>query len=1259
MADEVKTIRIVVDASRAVDGSAAATRAWDRMERSQAAATSSLERMEKALGGVGIWLKANLAMMAADLVARLVQMAKSAFDAASNLGELSEQLGITSQGLQALQLSAVQNNLKLEQLETGISKFSQKIGEAAGGSKQMIDALNEIGVKILDMQGNLRPTEDVLTDVAKAITSMDDPAKRAAAAVDFFGKAGTRMLPTLRDIAGGLELMEAKARAAGTMISDETSAKLDTLGDRAERVGLVLRRHLAEGLVWIVDFIDRNKNWLAPVIIPLEWLYNEGPAAFQRITVAMGDWLDSGRSALDDMVVAGGRFAAGFLEALRSIPEQLGKLFVDGMNAALEALENGLNRMTGALADSWLGQALGINGQSISLGRLSGGGASATDRNAGIKAAEDEAEKTLRERYTRDYAGERALQRAADAASAFYADEGVRSQNTTTGSRNPTASGSGGESPEEKYAKLMRQLQETAAAQDLMTEAARRGDTAFEAQKTHVDAVQKTMEIFGQRLDDNDPRLVKLEERLRAIAQGKIAEAFAVATTELERQNAVLEVEIELIGQLPEVRARELAIIKAKQEAEKAGAAITAEDIDRRIQAVEINERLKIQADEIRKAQELWTEPLKQALRDIQQVGADAFMQMLDSGKFSFEALGKTFSTIIKRMIAEFLALATIRPVMSVVVNAISPQIAQQMGMSAGGSSGGGIGSIGGGGLGGLFGDGGFFSQPIASLFPSSTPAGGFANVGDLIASGQTGASAQAAGIGGLGGISIGQGLGALGGIGMGAYQLLGGNGSTASTIGGIASMVGGAVSLIPGVGQIAGPIISILGSVLPSLFGESKPTITDQAYGQLAWGRNGYGTTGGAWGPNANASSLTGPLGQTGATMQAIYDALGGVQDPSRVYGIALESFSQQYGNGSSFANQTSYVVGPDGRKRQWGMGSNAGDVGMGTAAANAVINSIMEGAVGAISDNLRTAFQSLGQDVAPTLDTVAQLVAEVTAFDKAVAGFGKTISDATRATNDALDQIDNSFNELFNTAARYGLSPTPIEDERARQRVAYGTDFADSLTRGILGIQDPTAAALFDLDRAKQDALDTNAVLLTRVEGYQDQILRIEEYYGLQRAKVVEEAGKAATDAAVRSVESLQDIIKRLQYGDLSTASPELTLSGTGASYAAALAQARAGDATAAANLPGLVESYVAAGKDYYGSSGGFQAINQQIQRDIVGLIPQVASAGGGASNQQINVLMQGMAQMQQMFADSQRENAQLRQQVAELTAAIKRAA
>ena len=828
MAEDKRIIYLEINASKAVEGSAAATRALEKLERSTASMDGALSRMEAGLGRVGGYLKAQIALIAAELGARLVQMGKDAFNAAAGLGELAEQLGVSARFLQAMQVSAVQSGVKLEQLETGISKFSQKMGEAADGSKEMVEALDKLGVKNLDAAGKLRSTESLMVDVAIAITSIEDPARRASTAVDFFGKAGTRMLPMLADIAKGADNVTAATERMGAMISDSTIARLDKFGDRLAVGARVHLATFAEAIVSVIDQLDKFDAWMQGGANGInKWL--------RGATSTMGDWVDSTLGFLDAVVIAGARFNAGFAEAIRSIPEALGRVFVDGMNAALIALETGLNKITNTLADKapWLG----IKGGSISLGRIDGGGASASGRNAGIAAAEDAAEAQLRANgFGRDYAAERARQRFIDKQAGFAADEDAarigKLGPLDGGGRGLSKIKGAGQGEADKYAKLIAELTLAADAQDKMTAAARSGDVAFQDQEIKLKAAEKALGIYGQALAATDPRLQKIEELISRDTMGKAAQSYVTATTEIERQNEVLEAEIRLINATIPARAAEIALIKAKQDADKAGQALTPQDKEGRRVAIEQNERLKAQGEELRKANELWTAPLKSALESIQRVGADAFEQMLTNGNFTFQSLGDTFKKIVIRMAAEFMALATIRPVMSVLVNAVSPGMASTMGLGGGGGGGmPGVPSFGGGMSGfelpSFLGGGTIGELMAATPFASAAPAGGFADIGALMASGQAGSSAglAAGGIQGAAqGLSVGSMMGGAMGIGMGAYSLATANGSTGKTIGGIGQMIGGGMMLIPGM-QIPGMIVSALSTIITLALGMFTPT--------------------------------------------------------------------------------------------------------------------------------------------------------------------------------------------------------------------------------------------------------------------------------------------------------------------------------------------------------------------------------------------------------------------------------------------------
>ena len=1197
MAEATQIIRLVIDSSKAVEGSAAATRALEKLERSTASMDGALTRMEAGLGRVGGMVKAHLALMVAELGARFIQTGKDALKAVAGLDELAEQMGITTVGLQALQFSAVQNGVKLEQLETGISKFSQKMGEAAGGSKDMVEALTALGVKNLDVQGKLRPTETLLAEVASAITKIEDPARRSAAAVDFFGKAGARMLPMLSDVAAGTDKMAAKAAAAGAMIDASAIAALDKMADRSEVAALKFRALFA--------------NIGAPIIT----------AALDAVNAVMGSILEK-LSAL-------GQFA-------REQSVKGGRENIEDINAMAAKAQGRLaeNDKLRAIAQ----RNYENNPNPATAGRL----AALTDQGGAIRG---------------ELAG-RDQQRDAEARRIINIAVGAPDAPPPVSLSPPVAPGAGtsgvkgaGQDEADKYAKLIEQLKLAADAQDKMTAAARSGDVAFQDQEIKLKAAEKAVGIYGQALAATDPRLQKIEELISRDTMGKAAQSYVTATTEIERQNEVLEAEIRLINATIPARAAEIALIKAKQDADKAGQALTSQDKEGRRVAIEQNERLKAQGEELKKANELWTAPLKSALESIQRVGADAFEQMLTNGNFTFQSLGDTFKKIVIRMAAEFMALATIRPVMSVLVNAVSPGMASSMGLGGGGMP-----SIGGGGGGGMPGvpsfgggmsgfelpsflGGGTIGELMAATpFASAAPAGGFADIGALMASGQAGSSAglAAGGIQGAAqGLSVGSMLGGAMGIGMGAYSLATANGSTGKTIGGIGQMIGGGMMLIPGM-QIPGMIVSALATIIPMLIPDAEKRTSSQTNASLRYGAGGYGTTGGAWGPGANVSQSQAALGSLGGNISKVFGLLGGVKDQNKVWGMDASSWTES-GSNWSYTSQATDLVDPRGNRSAWRMNeSNMYD----TASAQVAMRSILEGAVGTISDNMRTAVTAM-LPATTTLQDVAKGVVFVTdTYDQ----LGKAIA----TIRPSFENLNKQFIDMADTATALGLSLEPVKAEQAKQTTRLANDFVD-------GMLNPLAVQLRAFDDQRSQSLASAEYIRDNVKDVYVDIAKITEYWNRKRIDLEAQYQEA-------SVGQLQALIRRLTYGDLANASPDTSYTGTRGTYNATLAQARAGSGVALNNLAGTAESFAGSARSFFASGPEYAAIVVQLRRDLLEVMGGGANApASGAANgeAQSNALAQQFAELMSAFQISQQNSAALQIKIAELTAQLQRAA
>lgn len=215
----------------------------------------------QALGSIGLSLG----------VGAMVAYAKSVIDTVGGLGELADQLGVTTEQLQALQFTALAAGASAETLETGIARLTRSIGEAGEGNDALIRRFRELGVSLLDVNGKQRDTGAVLADVAKGIAGIEDPAKRAAAVVDFFGKSGQKLLPLLMEIADvGLDGIARKAREAGAVIDSEAIKRFDELSDKAAQLGKVGFVAVADGLAKIVDYInnlDKSKAALLGTVI--------------------------------------------------------------------------------------------------------------------------------------------------------------------------------------------------------------------------------------------------------------------------------------------------------------------------------------------------------------------------------------------------------------------------------------------------------------------------------------------------------------------------------------------------------------------------------------------------------------------------------------------------------------------------------------------------------------------------------------------------------------------------------------------------------------------------------------------------------------------------------------------------------------------------------------------------------------------------------------------------------------------------------
>lgn len=150
------------------------------------------------------------------------------------LSDLAARTGISVRSLITLRQAFNDAGVGADQVGGTINRLQKSIYEAATAGGAANDALSDMGLSSIAL-AKLAP-EDQFTQVATAISKIENPAQRSAAAMAIFGKSGAELLPLFAD--GGA--LDAARTALGALpeVLSRNAGLLDSISDRFDRLGL-------------------------------------------------------------------------------------------------------------------------------------------------------------------------------------------------------------------------------------------------------------------------------------------------------------------------------------------------------------------------------------------------------------------------------------------------------------------------------------------------------------------------------------------------------------------------------------------------------------------------------------------------------------------------------------------------------------------------------------------------------------------------------------------------------------------------------------------------------------------------------------------------------------------------------------------------------------------------------------------------------------------------------------------------------------
>jgi len=147
-------------------------------------------------------------------------------DAGSTIFDMSQRTGIAADQLSILDYAAKQVGSSTEALQQSLRSMQRNLVE---GSKETGEALARLGLHFYELER--RSTVEQLGKLADAFSRVRDDEQKTAAAMAIFGRSGAEMLPLLSAGQAGLAGFAKDARRLGLVLSPESAARADELGD--------------------------------------------------------------------------------------------------------------------------------------------------------------------------------------------------------------------------------------------------------------------------------------------------------------------------------------------------------------------------------------------------------------------------------------------------------------------------------------------------------------------------------------------------------------------------------------------------------------------------------------------------------------------------------------------------------------------------------------------------------------------------------------------------------------------------------------------------------------------------------------------------------------------------------------------------------------------------------------------------------------------------------------------------------------------
>ena len=159
-------------------------------------------------------------LVAGKVIKGIAGIATETAKLADEVSKVADKLGVGTSALQEFRFAAQLTGVAQRTADLALQRFTRRTAEAAQGTGEAKDALRELGVRLTDTQGRLRPVSELLADAAEGLKNAKTQGDRLRLSFKLFDSEGAALVNTLKGGRDAFNAMAQVARDTGGIFDD-------------------------------------------------------------------------------------------------------------------------------------------------------------------------------------------------------------------------------------------------------------------------------------------------------------------------------------------------------------------------------------------------------------------------------------------------------------------------------------------------------------------------------------------------------------------------------------------------------------------------------------------------------------------------------------------------------------------------------------------------------------------------------------------------------------------------------------------------------------------------------------------------------------------------------------------------------------------------------------------------------------------------------------------------------------------------------